>query len=788
MKRHLQISVNSLIEYTMRSGDLVFEFSCGSSNRSQEGIRAHQKIQASRPPEYLREINISHSFPSQDFIVTVTGRIDGVYVYPDYAIIDEIKSTSHPLDSLENYIKPIHWAQVNTYAYLYALKKYHNSMQTQLTYIHLYSGQSREFHQLLSLNQLANSFHSILNHYLSWISTLENYYLLRNNSIQKLSFPFPSFRPGQQQMSDEIYDTIKNKKQLIIEAPTGIGKTMAALFPAIKAIGSGLINKFFYLTAKTTGRSIVQSTLDNLRQNGLSLKSLTLTAKEKICFSPGSLCHPDECPYARGFYDRINHAIEKSFPLPSFNRDTIESQALQFSICPFEFSLELALWTDAIICDYNYAFDPRVYLKRFFYNDTEPTQHHYTFLVDEANNLVDRSREMFSADLLKKPILELRRSLHNRLKPIYLSLGHINTLLVKLKKECHEMRKPISTPTCPTELIPLLHQFINNTEPWLSKNIKTPFRMELLHMYFQISWFLKISEIYNSHYATIQEIMKEDFHIKLFCIDPSEQLTESLNRAQSVIFFSATLTPLDYYHSILGCNPEAKKITIPSPFPPENLCLCLANFLSTLYHFRPYTQIPITRLINTLVQLHPGNYLAFFPSYEYMKMIYEPFRLMNPYIDTLIQHPGMTENERDDFLQAFSAENRTNGKTLVGFAVMGGVFAEGIDLKGDRLTAAIIVGAGLPAKTPERELIKDYFTDLMGQGFEYAYLYPGMTRVFQAAGRVIRSDTDRGVVLLIEQRLTSPTYSRLFPPHWQPIPISNETDLAETVLPFWNNI
>ena len=781
MKRHVHIPVRDLVSYCLRSGDLVQEFMSGI--RAIDGIRSHQEIQKSRPPEYQAEVLISHQVETGDFIVDIGGRIDGVYRFPDATIIDEIKSTTKNLDLIEKEQNPIHWGQVKVYAYFYALQQDLTAIDAQLTYYHLDSGETREFRQSFSFMELEAFFNGLLADYLEWASMLDQWLKERDESIRDLKFPFSVYRPGQRQMLLDVYNAIQNQEQLIVEAPTGIGKTMAAVFPAVKAVGRGLVQKFFYLTAKTTGRTIAQKALQDLRDKGLKFKALTLTAKEKICFNPECACNGEECVYARGYFDRINEAVKTIYQKEALSRDVIEQAAKEFTVCPFEFSLELSLWVDAIICDYNYAFDPRVHLRRFF--GEESSGGNYAFLVDEANNLVDRSRDMFSAELYKHPFLDLRKLIKKDLPDVSKSIGAINSLLLKFKSECEEAGQPLAHETLPEEILPPLRRFIRTSEQWLMRNIKAPFRQELITMYFDVSWFLKVAELYHSAYKTCFEEIDGDFRVRLFCMDPSVQLSETFDRCSSAIFFSATLSPIHYFRYILGCDASARELILPSPFPPENFCLPLVDRVSTLYKFRERTKSAVSHTIQVLVNRQPGNYLVFFPSYEYLKMVYHVFTLEFPEVNCITQNPGMTDQEREAFLEKFAVDNRAQGVTLVGFAVMGGVFGEGIDLVGDRLTGAVIVGVGLPGISLERELIREYFDNTRDSGFQYAYLFPGMNRVFQAAGRVIRTPTDRGVVVLICSRFSTPQYKSLLPEHWNPIRIRDDRHLEDILNSFW---
>jgi DNA excision repair protein ERCC-2 len=433
---------------------------------------------------------------------------------------------------------------------------------------------------------------------------------------------------------------------------------------------------------------------------------------------------------------------------------------------------------DCIICDYNYAFDPRVYLRRFFLE----TSGNYTFLVDETHNLVDRAREMFSAEIRKQPFLDIRRAMKGKLPGLYTCMGKINSWLLGARKRCEIENSVYADEERPEDLLPLLDDFIERTQIWLAQNLSTSFRDELLELYFEANWFSKVGEEYNERYATYAEIDGRDLRLRLLCLDPSERLREALKRSQSAIFFSATMTPMEYFRNILGCEETARMRTLPSPFPRENLCLLTADRISTLYKHREQTIPDVTQILLASITLKKGNYLLFFPSYRYMQTIYDAFTAQAPDIESIIQTSGMKEAEREQFLDRFAHDNP---HTLVGFAVMGGIFGEGIDLVGDRLTGAVIVGVGLPGFCLERNLIRDYFTNAQGIGFEYAYMYPGINRVLQAAGRVIRTECDRGMVLLIDTRFATMRYRRLFPPEWQPVRVRDGQQVQQHLREFW---
>ncbi|MDM8525780.1 helicase C-terminal domain-containing protein [Desulfococcaceae bacterium HSG8] len=786
MKEKLKIAVRDLVEYVLRSGDLRSGFM--GASRAAEAIRAHQKIQKSRPENYSPEVPLSHQIETDRFSLTISGRADGIFHNPDRdhsdrVIIDEIKTTTrNPAyfysEDFEHEENPRHWGQVKVYAYIYAAGHSMDEIGAQLTYYHMDTRGIREFRKNFAQNALKKFFDDILNSYLEWAETLAVWRGMRDPSIRELSFPFADYRPGQRRMAVEAYRTIRDKGQLIVQAPTGIGKTMAAIFPAVKATAEGLHSKIFYLTARTTGRIAAEKAISELRKGGLRIKSLTLTAKDKICPNPESACNPDECPLARGYYDRVTAAVRYIFQQDAFTKESIEKTALTHEICPFEFSLELSLWADCIICDYNYAFDPKVFLKRFFAEGNRD----YTFLIDEAHNLAERSREMFSAQIMKQPFLNVRRLLRHELPRLYKSMGKINSRIVKARKKCEASGTPVSEKDPPDDLYPLLRNFLRITESWLARNIGAAFREELTELYFSVTGFMNVAEQYDETYATCFEQIRNDLSVKLFCIDPSRQMEEALKRCSAAVFFSATMTPYEYFRKILGCGEAAGRLTLSSPFPPRNLGLFISDRISVFYKHRDQTKSAVCEVILTLVSRKKGNYLLFFPSYKYMWMVHELFMQENPGAEILVQSPGMTEPERDEFLKRFAGKD---SQSLIGFAVMGGIFGEGIDLVGDRLSGAVIVGVGLPGICLERELIREYFANTHGKGFEYAYIYPGINRVLQAAGRVIRSEKDRGVVLLIDQRFASFQYKHLLPSEWLPVRVRNEKQFEKDLEQFW---
>jgi DNA excision repair protein ERCC-2 len=748
------------------------------ASRALEGIRGHQKLQHKRPGNYTPEVSVTLEIECEGASLEIGGRIDGVFDHDGKTTIEEIKTTSRSLDYYREHENPYHWGQLQVYAYIYCQIHKLTALNTRLTYFQLDSGKILELNRSYRLEELKAFFDPLVAAYFAWAKKIFDWETIRNESIAALEFPFVEYRKGQRTMAVEVYRTIVSGGQLLVQAATGIGKTMGAIFPAIKAMGEGHGSKIFYLTARTTGRLTAENAFKMLSENGLRFKSITLTAKDKICFNPEATCTPEECVYAKGYFDRLKQAIGELFVNDHITRPAIEAAALKHRICPFEFSLEMTQWCDAIICDYNYAFDPRVFLRRFF----TIKESDYIFLIDEAHNLVDRSREMFSAQINKQHFLDLRRVVTKKNASIFDSMGRINRWLLEARKRFDQIKGFQADTKAPKELYRLLRAFLKAADKCLQTNQKTDFREELLELYFMAFSMLRIADIYDEGFITCYYRDRQDLVVKLFCLDPSTPLNRALRRCRAAVFFSATLTPANYFQEVLGCGPDTRRLAIGSPFAADNLALFLASGIPTLYRLRKKSLPNVARSITELVRYRKGNYLAFFPSYEYLLQVHALIEKQSPDLKILVQRQNMSEKEREQFLERFRSIDRV---TMVGFAVMGGIFGEGIDLHGEYLSGVVIIGVGLPGISKERELIREYYQAKSGYGFEFAYVYPGINRVLQAAGRVIRSDTDRGVVLLVDQRFASPQYRRLMPMEWDPVTIANLDQLRQSLDKFW---
>lgn len=787
-KKTVSVSIQNLLDYCLQSGDL----SAGMrfSSRAAEGTKGHAAVRKvlretlSNGDVYETEVPISCRLAGKAVDLEVSGRIDGVLRDASGITIHEIKTTLLPLEDIEHDHNPRHWAQAKSYAYMFASQYGLDYITVRLTYYQLDEKEEKSFIDFCSFDALEEFFLPMAGEFLKWQELVCGWADTRDSSIASLVFPYSGYRQGQREFADTVHDAVERRELLFAQAPTGTGKTIAALFPAVKALGEGLVSKIFYLTAKTTTRSLAEKALEDMRKRGLHMRSLTLTAKEKICRNSGQPCSPDTCEYAADYYGKLKKAMNEALSEEVLDRYAVEKVAEKHTLCPFELSLDLALWCDAIICDYNYLFDPRVCLKRFFTQRGD-----YCFLIDEAHNLVDRAREMYSAELSKRAFFELRQLSKAELPRITDICSRIYKYFLDTAKNMAEEDEEENKSfykvrrICPEDLYRLLEHFTGILEDWLARNPPVSFMDQLLETYYDSLMFMKITELYDERFVTIFDKSSRDFKIKLFCADPSKLLREAMNKGRSSVLFSATLSPMNYFTQMLGGGGDARILDIPSPFPKENLLVYVDDFISTKYRTRHTSYDNIAKAVLETATAKTGNYMAFFPSFEYLNEVYCRFMGIKSGMRTLYQTPGMSEAARQEFLNEFESIGETS---LVGFAVMGGVFGEGIDLAGDRLSGAVIVGVGLPQVCNERNILKRYFDEQLGTGFDYAYTYPGINRVLQAAGRVIRTENDMGVVILLDERFSCQNYRDLLPSQWSPIArASDGCSLTEVLEDFW---
>lgn len=776
----IKISVRNLVEFVLRSGDIDNRRGkSGQKEAMQEGSRIHRKIQRRMGASYQPEVPLKIELQKEKYQLLIEGRADGIIIEETGVTIDEIKGVYMDVQALEAPIE-VHLAQAKCYAYIFAKQQELEEIRVQMTYCNLDTEEIRRFQQSYSFEEIREWFEMVVGLYEKWANFQYEARIERNTSIEKLEFPYP-YREGQKELAAGVYRTINREKNLFIQAPTGTGKTITTVFPAVKAVGEELADKIFYLTAKTITRTVAKETFDLLRKQGYLGRVITITAKEKLCMCEEMDCNPVHCPYAEGHYDRVNDAV---FDLIQKERDitreVLIQQAEKFRVCPFELCLDITLWVDDIICDYNYVFDPNVYLKRFF---AEGVKGEYLFLIDEAHNLVERGREMYSAVLYKEDFLKVKKIMKEHSRKCVKALEKCNSHLLELKRQCdnYEILDNLGA------FVFLLMQLGAALEEFFLKDISFPEKKEVQEFYLELRHFLNMYERVDENYVVYTEHEADGrFKVKLYCVDTAVNLQECLDKGRSTIFFSATLLPIQYYKKLLSTKEDNYAVYAKTVFSKEQRLLVIGTDVSSKYtrrNEREFTKI--ARYIYETAQGRKGNYMAFFPSYKMMGQVLEKFYALNlGEMDCVVQESGMREQEREEFLEAFRMEREN---TLVGFCVMGGIFSEGIDLKNEALIGAVIVGTGLPQISNEREILKNYYDKRYGEGFDYAFRYPGMNKVLQSAGRVIRTVEDKGVIVLLDERFLQREYLGMFPREWADYEKVTVENVQERVKKFWSN-
>lgn len=782
-KERIKISVRNLVEFILRSGNLDNRRTSAADREAmQKGSKIHRKIQKQMKASYKAEVPLKWEEEYSDFIIEIEGRADGIIDDEEDCVIDEIKGVYRDLYFLEEPV-PVHKAQAMCYAYFYASQKKLSKMEVQMTYCHLETEEIKRFREEFSFSYLKKWFEDLLSEYYKWANFQYQRRIERRSSMEGLEFPYP-YRKGQKELVSGVYHTMRTEKQLFIQAPTGIGKTMAAIFPAVRAVGEGHGDKIFYLTAKTITRTVAEEAFSILKEKGLSYKTISITAKEKLCLCEETDCNPEKCPYAEGHFDRVNAAVfEILNEKDTYLREDLLEQAEKHRVCPYEMCLDISSWVDAVICDYNYVFDPNVYLRRFFGDGVKGD---YLFLIDEAHNLVERGRKMYSAVLCKEDFLETAKIVKEHSAKLYKILKKCNRLMLEYKRECDEYTVMENIAGLSLQLMNLLGEMEN----FLEKDHEERVQKAVLEFSFSVRHFLNMYDLADENYVIYSHYDEEQrFLVTLYCVNPKRNLQECLNKGKGTVFFSGTFLPLPYYRSLFSERRDDYAICASSPFLRENLKLLVACDVSSKYTRRSVSEYEkMAEYIYAMAAGKQGNYMVFFPSYRMLEDIYEIFRAKAEErqfkVSCILQSSNMTEKEREEFLEAFQ-ENTTG--TLIGFCVMGGIFSEGIDLTGERLIGAAIVGTGLPQVGCEREILKNYYDEKAQNGFAYAYRYPGMNKVLQAAGRVIRTKEDRGVVLLLDERFLQREYLELFPQEWQGYEKCTIKNAGQKIKAFWDN-
>ena len=772
----IRISVRTLVEFILREGDIDNRIRTNAENAMQEGGRIHRMIQKQMGSEYHAEVSLCHTIHTDAYDLVIEGRADGIQD-SDPVLIDEIKGTYRDLRHMKEPVT-VHLAQAKCYAAIYTLQHDLQKVSVRMSYCNMDTEEMKYFNSEYTAEEITAWFDELVGQYRVWADFRCEWNEKRTDSVKNMQFPY-AYRDGQKELAADCYRSICHEKKLFLEAPTGTGKTITTVFPAIKAIGEGKADRLFYLTAKTITRTVAEDTVRLLRTTqALKFKTVTLTARDKICFLEKSDCNPVSCSCAKGHYDRINKAMYDLLTHEDdFSREVILEYARRYQVCPFEMSLDMSLFSDGIICDYNYVFDPFVYLRRFFGDGVKGA---YIFLIDEAHNLVDRGRDMYSAELVKEDFMALSRLVRPYHKSIASLLDQCNKELLKLKRECDGCEILDSV----EPFITVVNRLSSKISEYLDEHSDGPVREEMLQFYFQVSRFLTIYDLVDRNYAVYDEIRADGtFMLKLLCVNPAADLAACMERGKASILFSATFLPIQYYKSLLGGTAEDYEVYARSIFDPARLGLFIGTDVTSRYTRRSELEYDhIAEYIHQITSARKGNYLVFFPSHQFLEQvgkIYEEKYMDPDRTELAVQETYMSEEDRESFLNRFTAGNHVDlsevihmemevvdNRSILGLCVMGGIFSEGIDLKNDSLIGVIVVGTGLPQVCNEREILKAYFDEAGQNGFDYAYRYPGMNKVLQAAGRVIRTETDTGIVALLDERFMQRGYQQLFPREW----------------------
>lgn len=787
----IKLGIRELVEFTLRSGDLGANLN--SMNTALEGAQIHRMLQKSRGEDYQKEYSLEREVEMVGRPYLIHGRADGVILDEEDTVIEEIKTSDAAFDDLPESTLTLYWGQAKMYAYILMTDEHIGQINLQLTYYQRPTEEVTTKVITYTIGEATKFFNDVVAEYESWLQLQADLRQNRNDSIEGLQFPFDHYRTGQRELAVSVYKALSLEKQLFIEAPTGTGKTISTVFPAIKAMGEDQIQRLFYLTAKQSTRHVAEQALELLAGKGLIAHSITLTAKDTITFPEEADLSPEENPFMVGYYDRLKPALKDILANETaITRTTIETYARKHQVDPFEFSLDVSLFCDVIICDYNYLFDPQVYLQRFFAVDHDDDNF---FLVDEAHNLVSRSRDMYSTELSLKPLADLIASTKHSEEgtPALLrAFRAMRKAFFKVAGPLMESGKDESVFNAPAdEFNKAVTKLSDHISDWLGdeKRPQTDFTKAVLDYYFACLSYLKIADFYDDTYRTrinLGDDHDREITFKQLCLDPSDFLHDCLAKGRGAVLFSATFSPLEYYQRVLGGNDESLCYQLPSPFPPKHQSILITDYINTTYRNRDANLEKIIVAIKTLINGKQGNYMIFLPSYSFMNTVSQAFQAAYPNVKTVVQTNNMSESERQNFLNAFEPHP---AESLVGFAILGGLFSEGIDLTADRLIGVGIVSVGLPGLSTENDLLRDYFDSQGEPGFEYAYQLPGLNHVFQAAGRLIRSAKDVGVILLMDQRFASSRYTRYFPPHWQyhrTLHAANE--LAPTIEQFWDMV
>lgn len=780
--------------------------------RQTDPLSIHTALQRSRGEGYRREYPLQNTTKYGDIYYQISGRADGVTEHNGGLLVEEIKVVG----GYEMGLPPNRrdTAQLMCYAYFLTIEKDIEYIDTRLTYFEPEGEKERNFDRRFSADELRVF-------YIDLLSRIEHRAMLEKHraeealpSMKNAVFPYTELRSGQRELIGEVFAAIKRSRRLFAQAPTGTGKTISSIYPAVRAMGSGLCDKIFYLTAKSSTSREAFGAVRKLFENGAKLRAVMIGAREQVCLCDrargsgmrvSSFCNPDDCPYARGYYDRVTVAIYSLISKRNgYDLNSIRQAAAEHTVCPYELALDLSELCDIVICDYNYLFSPNVYIRRYFADGGESGK--YVFLVDEAHNLGNRARDMYSSELSRNSADECRSLIstyldsdlgeyeeREKLKKLCESIEAFRLSMNRLRSLCKDNLVKTSDggeqgfylSRNPTEKFnQAVEVFVKSCEGWLRSNRDHPLYPAVSALHSEARQHMLMLEYYDERFLTYVMVYGGDIRVRIYCLDPSDVLNRCMSRGVASVLFSATLTPLDYFADLLGGGKKAETLALPSPFKQDNLFVAAVDSVSTRYDDRNdkgYKRI--AAVIAATVSPKPGNYIVYFPSYSFMDEVCKAFSRKYPSVKLLVQKKGMTRAERDAFINSFKEDE---GKLRIGMCVLGGSFSEGIDLPGSKLIGTVVVGVGLPGLSNENNIIKEYYDVKSECGYDYAYTFPGMNNVLQAAGRVIRRDSDRGVVVLVDDRYGEDRYKMLFPPQWSHMIFTGDvSSLAKAVSDFW---
>ncbi len=795
----VELSVSELCLLALRSGDIGSSFAISEPRNDAKEL--YYKLQSEAGAYYNPDVELFNTQRLGDIYCTFCAKVDGIIRKSGKIEVDKIKcvkgrEASFVPDELTLGI-------LKCYSYFVCVRDGLKTVDGRVSYYNLDTKRLKYFRYKFLFSELESFYLGLLERIRYRVEICAARASFELFAAENARFPYSQLREGQETMIRACYDAIKHGGRVFIEAPTGTGKTISALFPALRALGKGYCDKIFYLTPKTATRREAFLAAGKLHSGGCPQRTVVLTAKEQLCqcsarnHAERRSCAELGCPNSKGYYDRVDAALREMLDnYRGYPRSLILEVAKKYGVCPYELSLDLSELCDIIICDYNYAFDPSVYLRRYFGAEADARNEKYVFLVDEAHNLADRARDMYSAELRLSDFEETAalavqdvcgEEIEQMLSPLIASIKSIKKLCrndIISDGEGNERGFYISS-QLPERIGRALDSFSKKCIEWIRKNRNHPLRQKMDMLLSAVKKYITISEYFDKKFRFYAEIADGDISARIYCLDPSDIMDSMLTRAVSSVMFSATLTPPEYFCDVLGGGKNAQKIGLPSPFPTENLCVAVADYVNTRFDAREDNAKRFATVIAAAVTARAGNYIAYFPSYQCLEQTYREFIKKYPRVETVVQKKNMTGAQRDEFLAAFKDDM---GHLRVGFCVLGGVFSEGVDLPGSRLIGSVIFGVGLPGLSNERNIIKEHF-DMMsegGMGYDYAYTFPGMNNVLQAAGRVIRRAEDCGIVVLADDRYATPKYRALFPKHWEGVKYAgNASSLAEIIRRFW---